>query len=440
MKRLLVLALSFLMVFTYNSCSTSASDELEVILDGNLISFDVPAQIIDGRTMVPVRKIFETLGMTVDWNEQTQTVSAYKPGVFLELPIGNPVIYRNTVEQEVDVPAQILGGRTLVPVRVVSEYAGADVFWSSETNAVYITSNNKIQHLDWNDNYEYFGEVENGRAVGYGILYNKNNSSIAQLGKYIDSQIVVGTDYFDNGDIYVGNYEDATFSYGTYYYANGNSYTGEFQNSKKHGQGTYNYANGSFHKGKWENDLPNGLGIFYDAVEDFQAQGVFVNGKRSGRFTIDDFYMNESYTITYDDTNEKSEYQNKVDEYYKKVDELDREYANLYSWYEGEVSELYDYIQNGDPFSTDWAKSIYKSYGITVGTSPADSNLDSFAARNSQKQQAALKSKADSEILEYNSTYIANQKQLIEDAYNLKKGQLDEQKQSLETEKAMLGL
>ena len=445
MKRFFVIVMSVLFIMASIPYCAIAADEVTVVLDGNLITFDVPAQIIDGRTMVPMRKIFEELGLEVDWNSQTETVSAYKPGIFIELSIGSFVAYRNTIEQHIDVPAQIINARTLVPVRVVSEYAGADVDWKAETNTVYIKSTDSIQYIDWNDNYEYYGEVKNGKATGYGILYEKNDNSIAQLGKYVDSKIVVGTDYFDNGDIYRGNYENAAYSYGTYYYADGSSYTGEFKNSKKHGDGIYNYTNGSFHKGKWENDLPNGYGIFYDAVEDVQYQGNYVNGSRDGNFIIDDFYENKTYRVSYNNTttdeeNIENTRSAKIAEYYKKVEELEQEYKDLGDWYKEKMNELYDYIQDGDPFSTDWAKSIYESYGVTNGTSPADSNLDSFAVANAARQRAALKAKADSAILNYNSTYISTQRKLIEDTYNSMKKNLDSKKKALETEKEILGL
>ena len=129
-----------------------------------------------------------------------------------------------------------------------------------------------------------------------------------------------------------------------------------------------------------------------------------------------------------------------INEYYRQVDELENDYEELYAWYEEQNSELLDYISNGDPFSTDWAKSIYDSYGVSNGNSPADGNLDSFAAANAMRQQAALKAKADSAILEYNKKYIADQRQLIEDTYNTKKKYLDSIKESLETERKRLGL
>lgn len=56
--------------------SVGAADDITVILDGNKLEFDVPPQIIDGRTMVPIRAIFEALGAEVTWDDATKTVTA----------------------------------------------------------------------------------------------------------------------------------------------------------------------------------------------------------------------------------------------------------------------------------------------------------------------------------------------------------------------------
>ena len=55
--------------------AATANENITVYLDDILLSFDVPPQIIDGRTMVPMRKIFESLGAVVTWDESTQTVT-----------------------------------------------------------------------------------------------------------------------------------------------------------------------------------------------------------------------------------------------------------------------------------------------------------------------------------------------------------------------------
>lgn len=442
-KFLTLIILSF--IFSCTPYIVNASDEVTVILDGEPLSFDVPAQTINGRTMVPARKIFEELGMIVDWDEETQTVSASKLGVSILLIIDDTTAYRNTIAQSIDVPAQIIDGRTLVPVRVISEYAGADIYWDAETNTVHINSTDNIKYINWNDQYYYYGETIDGKAAGYGILYAKSDNSVVQLGKYIDSKFVVGTEIFDNGDMYIGNYENGTFSYGTYYYyASGDSYTGEFKDSKKHGNGTYYYTNGSYHDGEWLNDMPNGYGIFYDSIEDVQFQGNFINGERVGDFVINDFYLDKVYYVTYEDEINNDTYteenqSKELEEAYDMMIELEKEYAELEEWYQEQLLELYDYIKNGDPFSTEWAQSIYNDYGVSNGTSPADSNLDSFAAANAMRQNAALKAQADTAILQYNQIYIENQKQLIEKTYVNQKNILDEKKAALELKLQLLG-
>ncbi|MCL2577115.1 MAG: glycoside hydrolase family 11 protein [Defluviitaleaceae bacterium] len=86
---------------------------------------------INGRTMVPLRAVAEGLGATIDWNETTRTISFVRDGEIIHLTIG--------VELPVGMgTAEIVSGRTFVPVRYVSEIFGAEVRWQSATRAVYI--------------------------------------------------------------------------------------------------------------------------------------------------------------------------------------------------------------------------------------------------------------------------------------------------------------
>ena len=436
MKELLTIIIVILALILTPTLNTFASETVNVYLDNELIQFDVHPQIINGRTMVPMRAIFEKLGMNIKWNEETHTVIATKYGVFIELPINSTIVYRNTIEHTIDVSAQLVNGRTLVPVRFVSELAGANVNWDEQTNSVYINSTNNIHHLAWNDKYEYWGEIENEEANGYGALYNISDGTIRQIGKYVNSNIVDGKNYYENGEIFTGNYVNGTRSYGKYYYDNGDSYIGEFSNGQRHGNGTYYYKNGNYLNVNWENGLANGYGLFYNAVENVQIEGPYVDDKRNGDFTIKLINSNEIYYATFVDDIYIDEEQQKLDEKNRKLEEISNqadklleEYEKLDEWYNNEMEELYDYIKNGDPFSTEWAKSIYANYG--VGGSISVSGLDSYAAANFARQQAALKAKADADILSYNQSFIDSQKQLIEDTYTSKIKILDKQREKL---------
>ena len=117
----------------------TSTSEIKVIVNGTELSFDQPPIIENGRTLVPLRAIFEALGATVDWNPSTQTVTAVKDDITVTLKIGSDVLVRNGENIKLDVPAKIAGGRTLVPARAVAESFGAEVEWEPEARTVIIT-------------------------------------------------------------------------------------------------------------------------------------------------------------------------------------------------------------------------------------------------------------------------------------------------------------
>ena len=110
----------------------AAESDIEVRVDGEVLKTDVPPSIIDGRTMVPMRVIFEKLGASISWDPGAQKVTAEKDGINLELVIGAPTAKLNGSDINLDVPAVISEGRTLVPLRFISEILGLTVDWDAE--------------------------------------------------------------------------------------------------------------------------------------------------------------------------------------------------------------------------------------------------------------------------------------------------------------------
>ena len=113
--------------------------EIKVKLNGKNIAFDQPPIIENGRTLVPLRAIFEALGASVDWDNDTQTVTSAKDDTNIKLTINDKTMYVNGVSKTLDVPAKLLNGRTLVPVRAVSEAFDCKVDWENASNTVIIT-------------------------------------------------------------------------------------------------------------------------------------------------------------------------------------------------------------------------------------------------------------------------------------------------------------
>ncbi|MCL5982681.1 MAG: phosphate ABC transporter substrate-binding protein PstS [Firmicutes bacterium] len=117
---------------------------IAIEFDGRTVASEVQPVIVGtgarARTMVPLRVIFETLGADVSWEAATQTVTGRKAGNVISLVIGNSTATVNGSPQTLDQPAQILGGRTLVPFRFIGEALGARVEWDGARRVVRIAS------------------------------------------------------------------------------------------------------------------------------------------------------------------------------------------------------------------------------------------------------------------------------------------------------------
>jgi len=111
-----------------------------VVLDGRLLTFDVPAQIVNDRALVPLRAIFEELGAEVSWDNGTKTVTATKDGTEISLTIGSTSPTVNGKVVTIDQPGIIVNGRALVPIRFIAEALGVSVAWEGSTRTVKISS------------------------------------------------------------------------------------------------------------------------------------------------------------------------------------------------------------------------------------------------------------------------------------------------------------
>lgn len=143
MKKYLIIFLVFILCM---GCTLPASAAPTVLVDGIQLSFDVPPAIEQGRTLVPLRAIFEALGAEVHWDGKTQTVTALAGETQIVLTIGKTTAHINKQPRVIDVPAKIVTGRTLVPLRFISEALGADVQWHDKTQTIVI-STQKTQPL-----------------------------------------------------------------------------------------------------------------------------------------------------------------------------------------------------------------------------------------------------------------------------------------------------
>lgn len=102
------------------------------------IKFDVPPVIKEGRTLIPVRAITQGLGAEVDWDEKNKLVTITKGDTVIEFDLKDGKVYIDGKETEIDVPPGLINKRVFVPLRFISEVFGEKVRHNPDTNEIDI--------------------------------------------------------------------------------------------------------------------------------------------------------------------------------------------------------------------------------------------------------------------------------------------------------------
>ena len=137
MKKILSI---FIITIIICNLTVFASGDISIYLDGKAVSCDPPPMIINNRTMIPVRAVFEAMGAGVEWVDNTRTVKIKYKDIVIEMTIDSDSAIVNGVGAKMDSPAVIVSGRTLIPLRFVGETIGATVSWDGDSRTVKIAS------------------------------------------------------------------------------------------------------------------------------------------------------------------------------------------------------------------------------------------------------------------------------------------------------------
>jgi len=135
-----IILLSLIMILTFTA-TAFAQDTIKVYVDNEKVDFDVPPFIEQGRTLIPLRGVFEKLGAKVDWNKNLLEVVIKDENNEIEMILGKNKVMVNGIIKDIDVPTRMINSRTFAPLRFVAENLGHTVRWDQATNSVYITKN-----------------------------------------------------------------------------------------------------------------------------------------------------------------------------------------------------------------------------------------------------------------------------------------------------------
>lgn len=142
MKKKIILLLCVLICVLIFFPSINEAGQISIQINGQEVKTDVQPFIENGRTLVPIRVISENLGIEVLWKAETREVVLKKYDKDIILKINDRNFLTGKDKKMSDVAPKIINGRTFVPVRLVAEIFGMEVAWDGVVKCVIINDNN----------------------------------------------------------------------------------------------------------------------------------------------------------------------------------------------------------------------------------------------------------------------------------------------------------
>lgn len=122
-----------------------AAKEVKIEIDGKaMVPKDMPAVIIDGRTMLPMRQIAQELECEVNWNEAAKQIYVMRGSDIIVFTVDSKTGYENGKEFTMDVPATIVNDRTMLPVRALADALHLNIKWNDPNRIVSIQSGDTV--------------------------------------------------------------------------------------------------------------------------------------------------------------------------------------------------------------------------------------------------------------------------------------------------------
>lgn len=208
--------------YNFDNIDYTRGNEIRVILEGEQLNFDVAPQIVGGRVLVPMKKIFESFGLMVTWDNETRTARGYNGFSDILFTIGSNKAMINGLEYNLDVPAQIIGGSTMVPLKFLSEHMAYNVVWNGDSQLILLS---KTPIIEWQ--YEGFEAVKpykeyeikyvNGQKTDE-FRYNGKNHDVTFLNIYKkDGSLIQNVPDFKVRDYGSGWSQKSSFAGNTYW-------------------------------------------------------------------------------------------------------------------------------------------------------------------------------------------------------------------------------
>lgn len=154
------------------------AQDVSVSLNGTFVGF--PNQkpvVVEGRTLIPLRGVFDNMGYSIGWNGSTKTVTLTKGSDTIVINIGENKYYLNGSAHTIDVPAQIINGSTMLPLRAIADATGAEVLWDAKTKIATIIDSETAPKAAQYGKVNVSSQQEADYISGYTKLMNEYNKA-----------------------------------------------------------------------------------------------------------------------------------------------------------------------------------------------------------------------------------------------------------------------
>jgi len=183
--------LTMVLAFCFTVSVFAEDKQINVYVNNEKIEFDVNPILENGRTMVPLRGVFEKLDAKVDWNKNIMQVVIKDGNNEIAMMLDKNKVLVNGEIKDIDTPTKMINSRTFAPLRFIGETLGHDVRWDESTGNVYITKNaalpvykNNIPTIGTKENLiallEYNSKIYNYIGLSRTLEINKADDAVSE--------------------------------------------------------------------------------------------------------------------------------------------------------------------------------------------------------------------------------------------------------------------
>ncbi|MCD8036754.1 MAG: DUF4163 domain-containing protein [Clostridiales bacterium] len=182
MKKVLSIALAT--ALAVSSAIPALADDITVIVNGEKIEFDDQTPIIkNDRVLVPLRGVLEEMGIEVTWNEFSESIYAQRGLAYALFNVGSSTLNTDSGDITLDAATEIINDRTMVPLRAIAEAFDADVEWDGETYTVTVTDSNTVTSVDEESIKTEYTAEDGTLLYTIDCVYPQLNGSVNAEGK-----------------------------------------------------------------------------------------------------------------------------------------------------------------------------------------------------------------------------------------------------------------